>query len=136
MPSCNNSLDNTKQLVMSPNFPSPYKKKEICQWVLIAECNETISLVFQEFETEILHDYVQITEEKLCRCKYDIEKLRTRSDKLHGWIYPKVYESKCNALQIYFVADCNVHYKGFKISYMAKGNIKENIKLAWYISSH
>ena len=103
---------------MTPNFPSPYKQKEICHWILIAECNETISLHFQEFETELLHDYVQI---------YDRENLAFRSDKIHGWIYPEVYESTFNALQIDFVADCNVHYKGFKIYYTSKPkcNIKD-----------
>ena len=127
MPSCNNSLDDTKQLIMSPNFPSPYKKKEICHWVLIAECNETISLNFQEFHTEILHDYLQISHERLCKCKYDSENLEPQIDRLHGWIYPEIYESTFNALQIYFLADCNVHYKGFKIHYTAKGNIKDKI---------
>ena len=111
---------------MTPNFPSPYKQKEICHWILIAECNETISLHFQEFETELLHDYVQIIEERLCRCKYDSEKIAVGSDRLNGWTYPEVYESTYNALQIEFVADCNVHYKGFKIYYTStsKGNIK------------
>ena len=110
---------------MTPNFPSPYKQKEICHWMLIAECNETISLHFQEFETELLHDYVEIIE-------YDSEQIAPgyrpgTKDKMHGWIYPEVYESTYNALQIEFVADCNVHYKGFKIYYTSKpkGNTKD-----------
>ena len=109
--SCNNSVDETNQLIMTPNYPLPYKPKEACKWRMVAGCDEKIVLQFLDFQTEFLHDYIKIFD------SLKMGKLGT----YHGWTKPQDYKSHGNTLETVFVSDCFVHRKGFKIHYSAAG---------------
>ena len=69
-----------------------------------------------DFETEFLHDYIEIWD------KFNTsDNVRLVWEFHCGWIPPPDFKSHENALKMYFVSDCFVHRKGFKIHYSAKG---------------
>ena len=55
------NVTDTPQNLTSPGYPSLYPNNLDCQWILTAQLNYRISIVFLDFKTELHYDKVVVS---------------------------------------------------------------------------
>ena len=90
---------------MSPGYPNDYYDKIECKWKIIVPDDHSIIFTFEDFATELRHDFLKFDE-------YGLVKFSGR-DK------PSNFISNSNQRDIYFETDDTNTDRGFKITYKA-----------------
>ncbi len=96
----------------SPNYPEKYFVRLNCIWTINAPINYSIRLSFDDFETEICADYVQIFDGKTVNDSL-LDKFCGKSNS------PKLSDitSTSNSMTVRFHTDVSSNYRGFTARY-------------------
>ncbi len=96
----------------SPNYPGKYFVRLNCIWTINAPINYSIRLSFDDFETEVCTDYVQIFDGKTVNDSL-LDKFCGKSNS------PKLSDitSTSNSMTVRFYTDGSSNYRGFTARY-------------------
>ena len=108
-----------KNEIISPNYPSNYSNKELCNWEILAPKGHKIVLNFQDFNLErsrnCKHDYLKVSDAHLSQIQQIYEPMCGQ---------PLPFEpiiSNGRKLQLKFKSGKSGTARGFKITYALIG---------------
>ncbi len=109
---CGGELNDPNGTISSPNYPEKYAIRLNCIWTMNAPTNYCIQLIFNDFETETLHDYVEVFDGKTVNNTL-LETFWGKYDSVKLPDVTSTYES----MTIRFHTDGSNNRKGFSAHY-------------------
>ncbi|KAM5235406.1 cubilin [Ctenodactylus gundi] len=110
---CGTILTEPSGIIQSPGYPNVYPSGINCTWHIAVQSGHLIRLVFEKFYLQFHYnctlDYLEI---------YDTVS-ETSLGRYCGKSFPPSLTSSANSVVLTFVADADLAYEGFEISYTA-----------------
>ena len=112
--SCASTYNTSGKYIITPNYPSNYGSNVDCNWKITSPIGTTITLTFDDFQTESSWDKLTIYDGPSPNLGYSW-------DRFSGIGPSDDFESTGNSLYLRFESDSTLVSRGFKLYYSWAG---------------